>query len=187
MITLRTERLLLRPWTLDDAPDALRIYGDPRVTRFIGGHTVHGEAEMRDQLADRIALTARYAEGLDAWAAVLQVPEDDQGGRVVGCGLLKPLPRRGMGPTRELTDDIEVGWHLAHDVWGRGLATEIGRALVAHGVGTLGLADIHAVVEPDNAASMRVAERVGLTHVGRTTAYYDAIELEHFRLRPARG
>lgn len=169
---LKTDRLHLRPWTMDDVAAAFVLYGDPRVTRYIGGQTAADLSEMADQLAARIEKTNRYPDGYGAWAAELE-------GTVVGCGLVKPLPDRDEQPT----DDIEVGWHLAHHVWGHGLATELGCRLVRYGIDDLGLDDLHAVVEPANEASKRVAVRVGLTLVGRTDRYYGGLVVDHFRLR----
>lgn len=168
---LETERLLMRRWTLDDAEAALEMYGDPEVTRYLPGAAVPDLPAMRERLTAMKERAAVYGPDLGTLAVVHE-------GHVVGCALIKPLP----GPDDELTEDIEIGWHLARRHWGKGLATEMGRALLAYGVDTLGLPDLHAVVDPPNTASMRVAQRVGLTHVGRTRAYYAGIELEHFRL-----
>ena len=66
--------------------------------------------------------------------------------------------------------------------WGRGYATEAGRALLRHGFVTLGLAELHAVVEEPNAASHAVARRIGLRDAGTTAAYYGR-ELRHYLLR----
>lgn len=167
---LTSERLRFRAWTLDDVAGAFVLYGDPEVTRFIGGQTARDLDEMRDQLAARIAKTDRYPDGFGAWAVLL---DHD----IVACGLLKPLPDR----EGRITNDIEVGWHVARRHWRQGLATEIGRRLVRYGHEQLGLDEIHAVTEPENHGSMRVAERVGLRYVGRTWAYYEGLELEHFR------
>ena len=173
---LTTARLRLRPWTLDDAEGAYLVYRDPEVNRYIGGHTVGSVDEMRDTLGKWIARTARYPEGTGAFAAVV-------GDVVVGCGLLKPLPLSTDPPPatpqdRVLSDDIEVGWHLGRDHWGNGYATEIGLGLIEHGFDTLGLTEIHCVVEPPNEASKRVAARCGLEPTGRTTRYYN-LELDH--------
>jgi RimJ/RimL family protein N-acetyltransferase len=85
----------------------------------------------------------------------------------------------------DLTDDVEVGWHLARAHWGHGYATEAARALINHGFHTLNLDTINAVVNPANAASIRVTQRLGMTPLGRTRKYYNAV-VELFRLpRPA--
>jgi RimJ/RimL family protein N-acetyltransferase len=88
--------------------------------------------------------------------------------------LLKPLP-----PT---TDDIEVGWHLARRVWGRGYASEAARALLRYGFETLRLDEILAVVDPANERSAAVTRRVGMVWRERTTRYYDGIALDLFAI-----
>lgn len=97
----------------------------------------------------------------------------------VGNLLLKPLPLSD-GVVKNATDDIEIGWHLHPDVWGRGFATEAARAVVddAFSRGTL---RILAVTHPDNLASQAVCRRLGMTPRGRTDRYYDT-ETELFEI-----
>lgn len=169
---LVTPRLRLRPWTLHDAEAALVIYGDPEVSRYLNGRAIADLDAMRAQLERWIERNQIVPEGQGAFAAL------DHDGVVVGTGLLKPLPDAHGA----LTDDVEVGWHLARARWGQGYATEIGRCLIQHGLGALGLPAIHAVVDAPNVASMRVAHRLGMQHLGTTEAYY-GVALEHFRIR----
>ena len=61
---------------------------------------------------------------------------------------------------------IEADWLLARDQWGKGYATEAARAVLDHGFREVGLDRIVACVYPDNAASIRVAERLGFTQFG---------------------
>jgi len=56
---------------------------------------------------------------------------------------------------------LEVGWLVARSHWGRGLATEGGRASLAHAFETLGVDHVISLIRPDNAASIRVAEKLG--------------------------
>jgi RimJ/RimL family protein N-acetyltransferase len=85
----------------------------------------------------------------------------------------------GMGGAT--TDDIEVGWHLHPDAWGHGYATEAARGALRWGFDR-GLEEVHAVVRPDNAPSLRVCGRLAMVPVGRTSRYYDT-ELELFTTR----
>ena len=71
----------------------------------------------------------------------------------------------GRGP------DIELGYTLARAVWGRGYATELGRALLEHAFTALGAPRVVAQVEPENRASRHVLEKLGMTERGRRTAY----------------
>jgi RimJ/RimL family protein N-acetyltransferase len=84
-------------------------------------------------------------------------------GRWSGSVLLKPLPD-GAG-------EIEIGWHLHPDSWGRGLATDAARALLARGF-ALGLAEIWAVTHLDNERSVRVCEKFGMRLLGVTHRWY---------------
>ena len=92
----------------------------------------------------------------------LAVTERD-GGAIVGDAGLHPFG--GTGP------DVELGYTLARAAWGKGYATERGRALVEHAFGALGLPRVVAQVEPANAASRHVLEKLGMTERGQRTAY----------------
>jgi RimJ/RimL family protein N-acetyltransferase len=169
-----TERLVARAWSLDDAEDAWDLYRRPEVVRYIGGKTQDTVEAAREHLRFLIERNAGWPAGYGSFPLFLR-----DGGRMVGTAIVKRLPDARDRPS----EDTEIGWHLHPDVWGRGLATEIGRRLLRHGFETLGLDEIHAVVEPPNTASSAVALRLGMAHVGRTTAYYGGIEVEHYVLR----
>jgi RimJ/RimL family protein N-acetyltransferase len=59
---------------------------------------------------------------------------------------------------------VEVGWRLAFDCWGRGLATEGARAVVSYGFEELGLDSVVSFTVPENLRSRRVMEKIGMTH-----------------------
>jgi len=123
---------------------------------------------MRTSLGATIARNAEHPPyGL--WALELR-----DTGSVIGAVLLVPLPG-GDG-------QVEIGWHLNPDYWGRGYATEAGRGVVGLAFGARGLAEVLAVVYPDNAKSIAVCRRLGMTHLGQTDRYY-GVTLELFRLR----
>jgi ribosomal-protein-alanine N-acetyltransferase len=166
-------RLHFRPWDpAHDADAALAIYGDPRVSRHIGGYTPETPQQARVMLEKWGRATAAYAPRYNAWAAVHH-------NEVVGTALLKPLPAIHQG-RRTLTEDIEVGWHLGHAWWGRGLATEMGMALLQHGFSVLGLPAIHCVIEVGNERSTAVARRLEMVPQGSTANWYGKTLL-HFR------
>ena len=91
-------------------------------------------------------------EGLGWWA----VEERDKE-RVVGNVVLQPAP---------YDETTELGYHLAHVFWGRGYATEAAGGVLRHGLFTLRLPVVSAVVHVDNRASQQVAAQVGLRAVG---------------------
>jgi RimJ/RimL family protein N-acetyltransferase len=143
-----TERLRLRRFRAGDAEAYAAINADPLVVRYLGGELDRAASDA--QLARIMAHWDEHGFGL--WAAELR---DD--GRMVGfVGLSIP----GFLPA--VLPAVEVGWRLASDVWGRGLATEGGRAGIEWGFGSLGLDRIISIIDPDNVASVRVAEKLGM-------------------------
>jgi RimJ/RimL family protein N-acetyltransferase len=161
----RTDRLRLRAWTTAPADlDRLTdLYCRPEVNRWLGGPPSVSTEELVHRWAQVHALDELHG----CWAI-----EPLDGGPPAGTVLLKPLPA-GVG-------EVEVGWHLHPDSWGRGYATEAARAVVQRGFDG-GLAEVYAVVRPGNQASLAVCRRLGMTPLGRTRRWYD-YELECFRL-----
>jgi RimJ/RimL family protein N-acetyltransferase len=162
---LCTGRLRLRAWTTSDA-DLARLadlYSREEVTRWLGGGPTIPPAE----LVERWRLVNRLDPVHGCWAI-----EPLDGGPVAGTVLLKPLPN-GVG-------EVEVGWHLHPDSWGRGYATEAARAVVDRAFDA-GLLEVYAVVRPGNEPSLGVCRKLGMHPLGRTTRWYGT-ELEAFRL-----
>jgi RimJ/RimL family protein N-acetyltransferase len=164
-----TERLVARSWSLADADAFLDIYRRWEVARWLGA--APKALETRDEAEARITrwAEANLASDLEGRWAV----ERREDGRPVGTVLLVRLPG-GNG-------EVEVGWHLHPDAWGRGYATESARGALAWAFAH-GLDEVHAVVRPDNAPSIAVCGRLGMEALGRTTHYYES-ELELFRVR----
>jgi RimJ/RimL family protein N-acetyltransferase len=152
---IETERLRLRPITAADVAPLQTIYAHPDVERWIGPEMA---ADLDRSVDEQIALQA--ARGFSMFAL-----EDRATGALLGdCGL-QPLEMKGP--------EIEIGWDLAPHAWGRGLATEAARAVLARAFSepSWGLDEVIAVVDPDNTASQRVAERAGMKLVGERPAY----------------
>ncbi len=161
---LRTARLRLRSWTTrrDDLARLVDLYGRDEVTRWLGGTPSVPPVE----LVARWRAVAQADDRFGVWALELD------SGTVAGTVLLKPLPH-GVG-------EVEVGWHLHPDSWGRGYATEAARAVIERGF-RAGLPEVYAVVRPGNTASVAVCTRLGMTPLGRMRRWYD-VELDAFRL-----
>lgn len=164
---LRTARLALRAWTTSpaDLERLADIYSRDEVTRWLGGTPSVPVPELVERWARVHAVDDRYG----CWAVQ---PLEPAGAPPAGTVLFKPLPN-GVG-------EVEVGWHLHPDSWGRGYATEAARAVVDRGFDA-GLPEVYAVVRPGNEASLAVCRRLGMTPLGRMTRWYD-VELEAFRL-----
>jgi RimJ/RimL family protein N-acetyltransferase len=163
-LLLRTERLLLRPWTTSpgDLARLTDIYQREEITRWVGGTPSVPPDELVARWAAVSALDDRYG----CWA--IECPDSE----IAGTVLFKPLPN-GVG-------EVEVGWHLHPDSWGHGYATEAGRAVIERGFAA-GVPEVYAVVRPGNRASMAVCARLGMQPIGRYRRWY-GVELETFRL-----
>jgi RimJ/RimL family protein N-acetyltransferase len=168
---LLTERLVLRPWTTDDAGAALRTYGDPEVARWLAPamDRVGNEADMRVVLQQWMAEDGRMLTPAGRWAI-----ERREDGRLIGGATLLPLPP---------DDEYEIGWQLDRDAWGQGYATETGRALAAWAF-KQGLEQVIAVVRPTNTRALATARRIGMEWIGETEKYHN-LHLQAYRLRPA--
>ncbi len=168
---LVTERLVLRPWTGDDAGAALSSYGDPEVARWLAPamDMVGDEAAMRVILQQWIAEDEGMLTPAGRWA--IEVRQD---GRLIGGATLLPL----------LPDyEYEIGWQLQRDAWGHGYATETGRALAERAF-EQGLEQVIAVVRPSNTRAMATVRRIGMEWTGETEKYHN-LRLQEYRLRPA--
>jgi ribosomal-protein-alanine N-acetyltransferase len=149
MTILETPRLLLRELTDADHEALFGMYQDPRMNRFIGGPPPPREAYWQKVRETWPAYYARHGFGL--WATVRR--ED---GRLLGrCGLL----------SQEVDGErhVEVGYALAPEFWGHGYATEAARACRDHAFRTLDVSYVISLILPDNAGSIRVARKNGMT------------------------
>lgn len=142
---IETERLRLRAWRAEDFEDFARISSDPEVMRYIA----NGQPATRSQAWRTMAVFMGHwsIRGYGLWAT-----EERGTGRFIGrIGLWHPEGWPGL----------EVGWLLDRAYWGRGLATEGGRAAVDYAFTTLGADHVISVIDPANIRSIRVAENIG--------------------------
>ncbi len=153
--SLETERLLLRGLRIDDLDAYADIYGDVEVMR----HLEHGRPLDRDAAWRSMALHLGHWQlrGYGQWALVAR-NSDVLVGR---AGLWQPEGWPGL----------EIGWLLARPQWGRGFATEAARAALTYAFTVLRAERVISLIRPDNAASIRVAERLG-EHYERTIELY---------------
>jgi RimJ/RimL family protein N-acetyltransferase len=143
----------------DDAPAWAAIAGDPAVTRLVSWPPVASAAEA----VSRLAAIAEAAAARPRRAYYLAV-EDLTSGELLGGGALDILSRTdGHG---------EIGYYLRPDAWGRGLGTEVAGLLLVLAFERLDLHRVQATIDPENVASMRVLERVGLRREGYLRELY---------------
>lgn len=128
------------------------LNGDPDVMRYVPDGPF---ASVEAARAFLVTYQDVYrTDGFARWAAI----ETATGTWLGWCGL-----------RRQKDGDVDVGYRYLKSAWGRGFATEAARACVAYGFETLGLERIVARAEPDNRASLRVLEKIGLHFEGRET------------------
>jgi RimJ/RimL family protein N-acetyltransferase len=170
-VVYETDRLMVRDWADTDEDRVFDIYRRWEVSRWLGAEP----RVMTDRGAAAKVIERWNERNQDRTYGVWAV-EERSTGTVAGTVLLVPLPEPSDGTASK--GEIEVGWHLHPDAWGRGLATEAARGAIAHGF-KAGLGEVYAVVRPDNAASLAVCRRLSMRSIGRTSRWYGT-ELETF-------
>lgn len=146
--TFETERLLLRPYTLDDAEVAFAVNCDPEVSKYSGDGGVKTREEMGVILRDHVI--ADYAKyGYGRYAVVLK-----ESAEYIGFSGLKYLAD---------VDSVDMGYRFAKKIWGQGIATESCRPFLEFAFQTLGLKKLIGVVMPENTGSVRVLEKLGFS------------------------
>ena len=150
MTILETDRLILRRWRPTDRLPFTRLNADLRVMEHFPALLTPAESR---EMIDRIeAHFVRYGFGL--WAVELRATGDFTG--FVGLNV----------PTFDapFTPCVEIGWRLAPEFWGHGLATEGARAVLHHAFVDLALPEIVAFTVPANHRSRSVMEKLSMTH-----------------------
>lgn len=145
MQVLETERLILRPFSEGDLDAYAAMCANPEVMRYL----LLGRTLSRDESWENMAtiLGHWHLKGYGLWAV-----EHRQSGDLVGrIGFLNPEGWPG----------IELAWTLARPYWGKGYATEGGRAAMSHGFLKLDQERIISLIHPENIRSIRLAERLG--------------------------
>jgi ribosomal-protein-alanine N-acetyltransferase/3-dehydroquinate dehydratase/shikimate dehydrogenase len=148
--TLTTDRLLLRSWRESDREPFQALNADPRVME-------HFPATLAPEETD--AGIARIQNHFDRHGFGFYAVELNEERTFIGfIGLNIPSFDAPFMPA------VEIGWRLAFDFWGRGLATEGARAVVHHAFHTLKLPSLVSFTVPANQRSRRVIEKLGMAH-----------------------
>ena len=157
---LQTERLVIRPFGHGDAEAWIEMLSDPEVRRFLPP----GPAPTMETFERAIEL--RHAMQREIGYAMWAVDDRTTGTFVGQCGI---RPAKSMDENGG--SEIDLAYHFARTSWNKGYATEAAIAVVAHGLGPLGLDSIMAVVVPENVGSWRVMEKVGMRYEGLADYY----------------
>jgi len=150
MLILKTGRLILRDWKLGDREPFARMNADARVMEYLGEPL---SRKRSDEVADRIEAHFR-THGFGLCAAELT-----EGGEFIGfIGLAVPTFEAAFTPC------VEIGWRLAAEYWGAGLATEGAREIMRYAFEELGLPELVSLTAIRNERSRRVMAKLGMTH-----------------------
>ncbi|HTZ85904.1 MAG TPA: GNAT family N-acetyltransferase [Solirubrobacteraceae bacterium] len=145
---LRTERLLLRGWRPEDREPFAAINGDRRVMELLAGKLTRAQSDA--YIEELEGHFAAYGYGL--WAVE----------RLDGGGLIGMAGLNAVGFEAHFTPAVEIGWRLAHLVWGHGYASEAARAALHFGFERGGLSEIVSMTSMPNVRSQAVMKRIGM-------------------------
>ena len=153
MVVTETLRLLLRYFTWNDLNDMATIYADPIGMAFRGSpRTFEETQQVFKWIFDNYS-----KDGFEMWAIIHKADQ-----KLIGCCGLIPQVVDGQQET-------EMGYVLAKEYWGQGLATEAAFAVRNYGFEKLGCDRIIALINPKNLASQNVAQKIGLIYEKDTT------------------
>ena len=148
-VILETKRLLLRLQVVADLDDLFALYCDPEITKYIPD-APRNQKETREELEWFLNGHPKHPE-LGLWATIHKAT-----GKFIGrCGLL-PWIIEGR-------QEVEVAYTIARKYWGQGLGTEVAQAILDYGFGELKLSRLICLIDPQNIASQKVAEKIGMT------------------------
>lgn len=149
MKVLETDRLILRHQTLEDAAFILELVNDPSWIRYIGDRGVRTLEDAQGYIQKSIDMYEHLGFGF-------YLTELKDAGIPLGiCGLVK----------RDTLEDIDIGFAFLPRYWGKGYAYEAASAVMTYATATLGLSRIVAINTPDNDASAKLLEKLGLTYI----------------------
>jgi ribosomal-protein-alanine N-acetyltransferase len=148
-VIFETKRLLLRHQIISDLDDLWALYCDPEITKYIPDAPPSRE-EAREELEWHMNGHPKFPE-LGLWATIHK-----ETGKFIGrCGLL-PWTIDGQ-------NEVEVAYAIAQEFWGQGLGTEAAHAVLEYGFDKLNLSRLICLIDPENLASQRIAEKIGMS------------------------
>lgn len=149
-IRIETERLILRDWRDDaDWAEFFRVTNTPAVMEWLGGVLNDtGMAAQRERVEQ-----SRARNGFCFW----EVERKSDGALLGFCGL-----KRADAPGSSVVGEMEIGWRLREDAWGKGYAHEAATAALDAAFSRFGAAEVFALTVIDNIGSWRLMERLGM-------------------------
>lgn len=168
MTTLKTKRLILRPWREEDLEPFAQLNADPRVMEYFPATLSKTES---DQLAQRIK-NKMNEKGWGMWA--VSVP-----GIAEFIGFIGLNSEDQASFPAPFTPAIEIGWRIAFEYWGKGYATEGAKAALAYGFEILNLDEIVSFTAVQNMRSRRIMEKIGMYHDPKDDFDHPKLPKEH--------
>lgn len=168
-----TEALILRSWSAKDAREALEIYGDSGTASAIGRRRpVRDVAEMLDLLAEWDLQSSQCPVPQGLWAV-----ESADNGQILGGATLLPFSPNDP--------QLVMGWHVRPRVRGHGVASQIGHALAHQALLAGDIDEVFVAAPVQNAGSLAVAKRLGMTTVSSLHWTHRGRPLEVMRMTRA--
>lgn len=165
MDVLETERLILRHFDERDAPFILRLLNEPSFLRYIGDRQVRTLEDARAYIA-RVPLDSYRRFGFGLYLVVAK----EDGAPIGMCGLMQ----------KPWLDDPDIAYAFVPEAGARGYASEAAAAVLDYGRTTLTMKRVVAVVQPDNAPSIRLLEKLGFTFETIVADPYNGAELMRY-------
>lgn len=154
MTILDTKRLILRQFSVDDAPFIYDLFNDPDWIRFIGDRNIHTVDDARTFIEKRLIPTYEKF-GFGFYLTAIK-----ETGEPIGmCGLVK----------RDFLDDVDIGYAFLPHARGKGFAFEAAEATMRYGMDTLDIPRIVAITDVENVRSTRLLQKLGLHLQGTIT------------------
>ena len=169
---LETERLVLRKFTLADLDELIALRSDDEVIKYLGGRTLQNPEAITKRMQFYLDCYEKFGFGMSAmiWKAT---------GKMIGWSGIQPL---------DGTTEIEVGYGMTKEFWGKGIGYECATAWLRYGFETAALERIVAVASPENTGSWRIMEKCGMRyekterHYGMECVFYAISKTEFDKL-----
>lgn len=159
---MKSERIGFSKWTMDDFSLAYSVWGDETVTRYICSTGKFTDDNIRDRL--KLEVENQKEFNVQYWPIFYL-----ENNEFIGvCGLR---------PFKDEDNAYEIGFHLKSEYWGKGIAKESAKTVIAYANGALNAKKIFAGHHPENKDSKRVLEKIGFSYIGDN--YYDPTGLYH--------
>lgn len=152
---IETERIILRRFLPGDEAAVLELNANPEVQKYTGDRIITTLAEAQDTI-NNVWLSDYEKYGYGRFAVIYK-PDD----KLIGFAGLKYLPDLG---------ETDIGFRILPQYWGVGILSEIAGDIIDYGFSQLALTKIIGTVMPDNIASIKILEKIGLIY-DKTEAY----------------